>query len=71
VDTGENRPMAEREASTEVMNDAPCRQIFRIIKGFYRSKQNHYIYFSLQAGILKIQKPTTHGHEVLIKFDRH
>jgi hypothetical protein len=53
VDTDENRPMAEREASTEIMMH--LAEKYELSNFFYRSKQNLYIYFSLQAGILKFK----------------
>ncbi len=44
------------------------RAILRISKGFHRSKQNIYIYFSLRPSRLWILKPAARVYKVLIQF---
>jgi hypothetical protein len=69
VDTGENQPMTERKAGTEIvrllLESGP---VLKISKASDRSKKNLYIYFFQRPGILKIEKPVAHGHKVLIQF---
>jgi hypothetical protein len=48
--TGKNELMRGREGKPEQKFDAAFGTVFRITKCFQRSKQKHYIYFSLEQG---------------------
>jgi hypothetical protein len=51
--TGKNRPMRATESQNR-NRDAAFKTIFRISKGFQKSKQKLYINFALELGRLKI-----------------
>jgi hypothetical protein len=60
----------DKEGSWSRNYEAASGQILKVSKGFYRSKENLYICFSLQPAIQKILKPGAQGHKVLFQFYR-
>jgi hypothetical protein len=68
--TSENLPMRERESQNNNY-DAAFRIIFRICKCFHRGKQKLCkLNFSPSQSSIKISKPFSHVHKVLIENNR-
>jgi hypothetical protein len=67
VDTGENRPMTEREAGIEIMMQLP-EQFLELVSVFLDANGETYIFifFSLEQGGQKNLKPFAHDQKVPI-----